>query len=160
MNLFKIEPGLFIWTWITFGVLLLLLYKFVFPALLTGIKQREKKIADSMDQAEAIEKRLSEIDAEYRIAIKDAKKEADLILRKVREEANILQKKLASKADKEAATILEEARMKIEEERVGMLNSMHNEIAEFICSASGRLVDKSFSKKEELEWVEKLVDEL
>ena len=160
MNLFKIEPGLFIWTWITFGLLLLLLYKFVFPALIAGIKQREKKIADSMDQAEAIEKRLSEIDVEYRNAIEDAKKEADSILRSVREEANILQKKLAAKADKEASGILEEARIKIEEERIGMLNSMRSEIAEFICSASGKLVDKSFTDKEELEWAEKLVDEL
>ena len=160
MNLFKIEPGLFIWTWITFGLLLLLLHKFVFPALITGIKQREKKISDSMDQAEAIEKRLAEIDTEYRNAIEDAKKEADSILRSVREEANILQKKLAAKADQEASGILEEARMKIEEERIGMLNSMRTEIAEFICSASGKLVDKSFTKEEELEWAEKLVDEL
>ena len=160
MDLFKIEPGLFIWTWITFGALLLLLYKLVFPSLMAGIKQREEKIASSVDKAEEIEKRLAKIDAEHRKVIAEAQKEADTILRQVREEAGNLKKKLAAKADAEATAILEEARNKIEEEREAAINALREDLAEFVCDAAGKLVAHSFTGEKEKKWAKELVDKL
>ena len=160
MDLFKLEPGLFIWTWITFGTLLLVLYKLVFPSLLAGIKAREDKIAASVDKAEEIEKRLADIEAEHRQVIAEAQKKADAILLQVRDEAGELKKKLADKASREASDILEEARRKIEEERLAMLEAMRKDIAEFVCDTAGKLVGRSFTGEAEREWTEKLVDKL
>jgi F-type H+-transporting ATPase subunit b len=160
MDLFKLEPGLFIWTWLTFGILLLLLSKLVFPSLLAGIKQREKKIADSVDKAEEIEKRLAAIENEHREIITAAKKEADAILRKIREDAGELKKKLAKEADEKAAGILEDARLKIEEERAAILNSLRSDIAEMVCEASSKLIQTKVAGDEDLKLAEKLVNEL
>jgi F-type H+-transporting ATPase subunit b len=160
MDLFKLEPGLFIWTWLTFGILLLLLSKLVFPSLLAGIKQREKKIADSVDKAEEIEKRLAAIENEHREIITAAQKEADAILRKIREDAGELKKKLAKEADEKAAGILEDARLKIEEERAAILNSLRSDIAEMVCEASSKLIQTKVAGDEDLKLAEKLVNEL
>ena len=160
MDLFKLEPGLFIWTWLTFGILLLLLSKLVFPSLLAGIKQREKKIADSVDKAEEIEKRLASIENEHREIISAAQKEADAILRKIREDAGELKKKLAKEADEKAAAILEDARLKIEEERTAILNSLRSDIAEMVCEASSKLIQTKAAGDEDLKLAEKLVNEL
>jgi len=160
MNLFKLEPGLFIWTWISFGLLLLILYKFVFPALLAGIKQREQKIADSVDKAQEIETRLTAIESEHEEVIAMAKKEADAILRQVREESGELKKKLSAEADKKAASILEDARIKIQEERTAVLNSLRGDIAEMVCDASAKLIQTKFTEPEDLKLAEKMVNEL
>jgi F-type H+-transporting ATPase subunit b len=160
MDLFKLEPGLFIWTWLTFGILLLLLSKLVFPALIAGIKQREKKIADSVDKAEEIERRLDAIEDEHRKMISDAQKEADAILRQIREEASELKKKLAKEADQKAVGILEDARGKIQEERTAILNSLRSDIAEMVCEASNKLINLKVSDDDDLKLAEKLVNEL
>ena len=160
MDLFKIEPGLFLWTWISFGVLLFVLSKFVFPPLLSGVKTREKKIADSLDKAEEIERRLADIEEEHRKALEKAKKEADSILREVRQEASDLKKKLAAQASEEAAGILEEARRKIDDERVAIINALRDDLAEFVCEASGKLVGHSMDQDKDREFARKLVDEL
>jgi F-type H+-transporting ATPase subunit b len=160
MDLFKIEPGLFIWTWISFGVMFLVLNKLVFPALLGGIKERERKIAESIDKAEEIETRLSDIEAERRQVVENAKKEADAILRGVRKESAELKDKLAAKAAKEAAEILEDARRKIEGERVAVINALRDDLAEFVCEASGKLVGQAMTGNKEREYARELVDDL
>lgn len=160
MGLFKIEPGLFIWTWITFGLLLLLLYKFVFPSLMEGIKQREKKIADSVDKAQEIENRLASMDSEYKKIIDKAAKDADSIMRKVREDAELLKKQLSAKARSEADLIIEEARNKIKAEREAALESMKIEIADFVCETAGKLAGRSLSGEQEKQWTLEQVDKL
>lgn len=160
MDLFKIEPGLFLWTWITFGILLVVLSKWVYPPLLAGIKQREKKIADSVDKAEEIEKRLAAIEEEQKAVMAETDKRADALLRQVRSDADVLKKQLAAKAEEQSAEILKEARRKIEDERQAILDSLRDELAEFVLDASGKLVEHSFSDKNEKKWVRQLVDKL
>jgi len=160
MDLFKIEPGLFIWTWISFGLLLLVLNKFVFPALIGGIKERERKIAESVDKAEEIERRLAAIEDERRETIEMAKKKADEVLREVRKEAGALRDKLAAKAEKEAEGILDEARRKIDAEREAVINALRDDLADFVCEASGKLVGRSLEGPKEREYARELVDGL
>ena len=160
MELFKIEPGLFIWTWISFGLLLLILSKFVFPALLGGVKERERKIAESMDKADEIERRLSKIEKEREEVVSDAKKKADEILRDVRREAGELKDKLAAKAAEDAERILEDARRKIDAERETMVNALRDDLADFVCEASGKLIGSSIAGEKERKMARKLVDEI
>ena len=160
MDLFKIEPGLFIWTWITFGFLFLVLAKWVYPPLLASVKQREKKIADSVDKANEIEKRLFDIEKEHQAIIAEANKRGDELLREVRRDADVLRKKLEAEAEKQAEGILEDARKKIDEERLAVLDALRDDIAKFVLDASGKLVDHSFDNDKEKQWVKKLVTKL
>ena len=42
---FSIEPGLIIWTWLVFGALLFLLWKYAWPAIVRATEERERTIA-------------------------------------------------------------------------------------------------------------------
>ena len=44
--------SLIFWEILSFGVLLFILYKYAFPGILSFLEEREKKIKDSLDQAE------------------------------------------------------------------------------------------------------------
>ena len=52
----QFEPDFFssliFWEVISFGILLFVLYKYAFPGILSALEEREKKIKDSLDQAE------------------------------------------------------------------------------------------------------------
>lgn len=160
MDLFKIDPGLVIWTWIVFGITLTILWKFAFPILLNNIKVREKTIAQAINNAAQIEKRLCAIDQEQAEVIKASKAQASEILRQTRNQAEILRKDLLAQAEKDARDMLVQAKVKINEERAAMIQSVKLDIADFVCDTSEKIIGKSFTANHDREWVKELVETL
>ena len=68
--------SLIFWEVISFGILLFVLYKYAFPGILSALEEREKKIKDSLDQAEQhrseAERRLKDYEAKLSAAGKEA----------------------------------------------------------------------------------------
>lgn len=160
MNLFSLDPGLAIWTWISFGILFLILYRYAFPSLLSSIKQREQTIADSVDKARAIEARLEEIEEERNEVIRKAREDADEILRKTRREADELAERLAEKARNEAAEIVRRAQEQAGEERRAAMEELRLDLANLICDSADAVVGKSFTGEKEKDWAREMVKAL
>ncbi len=156
MALFKLDPGLAIWTWIIFGILLFLLQRYIFPSLIKSLKNREDKIARSVDNAAQIEERLATIEKEHEETIRRSRAEADEILRLTREEAEAVRKKLLEKAEQEAREVLDQAKLKIEAERAAAVESIRRELAEFVCDTSEKIIGKSFTSRKDHEWAKEL----
>ena len=156
MDLFKLEPGLAVWTWIVFGLLLFILWKYLIPSLMKGVKDREKLISDAVDNAAKIEARLAEIEEEHAEIMKRTKEQADEILRKTREEAEVVRKRLLEKADEEARQVVELAKERMAEERAAMLEALRLELADFICDSSEKLIGRSFVSEKDREWTKEL----
>ena len=59
--------SLIFWEILSFAILFFVLYKFAFPGILSALEEREKKIKDSLDQAERhrseAERKLKEYEA-------------------------------------------------------------------------------------------------
>src|SRR3989442_15771508 len=49
---FSIEPGLIFWTIVVFAILLALLWKLGWPALLKAVEERERRIQQQLGEAE------------------------------------------------------------------------------------------------------------
>ena len=60
-GLLKPEIGLMIWTWISFLVLLYILGRFAYRPLMFMVEQREKRIRDSLREAEDAKKKAESI---------------------------------------------------------------------------------------------------
>jgi F-type H+-transporting ATPase subunit b len=160
MDLFKLDPGLGIWTWIIFGVLFFLLWKYAFPPLIRSIRDREESIARSVDNAARIERRLAEIKQEHVEMVKTARAEADEILRRTREEAEAVRKRLLEKAETEARGVLERVRGEIAEERAAAVEGLRQEVAGVVLEASEKLIGHSFGSRADREWAEELAERL
>jgi len=160
MELFELDPGLAIWTWISFSILLFILWKFAFPVLIENIKEREHLISKSVDNADEIQKRLDDINTEYAGIIKKAKSEADGILLETRKESDILKKKLFLKAEQEAEAIISRTKEKMAEERESLIMTLQGEIADFVCDTSAKIVNSSFTSDKDREWALELAKSL
>jgi F-type H+-transporting ATPase subunit b len=70
--------SLIFWEVVSFGILFFVLYKFAFPGILAILEEREKKIKDSLDQAERhraeSERTLKEYEAKLSAAAKERRK--------------------------------------------------------------------------------------
>jgi len=160
MDLFKLEPGLAIWTWISFGILFFIMAKFVIPSILKNLQNREDYIHSAVDKTAEIEKRLQQINKERKDILKQAEKEADQLLIQVRQDAEELRKNLTEKAEQEAKDLVNEGREKAELERQKILKELQDDLAQFVCDASEKVVGYSFISEREREFTQELVKEL
>ena len=160
MDLFKLDPGLAIWTWVSFAILFFLLSRFLFPSLMKSIKDRERLIANSVDQAIQIEERLAAIQLEREQIIKQAQLEASEIVRQTRADAENLRQNLVSKAEAEAQAVIDQSRLKLVEERQLMVNSLRQELAVFVCDSAEKIVGSSFVGESDRKWSREMADQL
>ena len=81
---------LIFWEVVSFGILLFLLYKYAFPGILSMLEEREKKIKDSLDQAERHRTEAERKLKEYEAKLAASSKEAEGILATAKERAQQL----------------------------------------------------------------------
>ncbi len=100
-------------TVITFGVVVLILGKLVWPHVLKALKDRENFIRESLESArrdrEEAENRLKE----YQTQIANARQEATAIVEEGRRDAEVLRRKTQDDAKKEADAIMVRAKREI-----------------------------------------------
>jgi F-type H+-transporting ATPase subunit b len=82
--------SLIFWEIVSFGILLFVLYKFAFPGILSVLDEREKKIKDSLDQAERHRSEAERKLKEYEAKLSTAAKEAEGVLAAAKERAQRL----------------------------------------------------------------------
>jgi F-type H+-transporting ATPase subunit b len=92
------DPGLFIWTILTFLVLLALLAKFAWRPLLAALDTRQEAIKKSLEDAEKAKQELARLQHESTKIIEQARVDAESILAKTRSDAERLREDLKAKA--------------------------------------------------------------
>ena len=78
--MFKFEPGLIIWTLVSFFILLILLKKVAFPPILQGMKKREETIKQQLDEAQKTKKEAETLMEDYKRQLAEARSEAQKII--------------------------------------------------------------------------------
>ena len=160
MELFTLDPGLAIWTWITFGLLFLILWKFVFPPILRTIADREAYIARGVDNARAADEKQKQMEQEHRELIRKAREEADGLLREARAESEKLKERLLESARQEAREMIQEGKTAAAEEREALIAALREEIAGLICDSSEKVIGRSFLDSDDRAWAREMAETL
>ena len=83
------EWGLMIWTFITFGIAVLILWKFAFGPLQRVIDERRARIQESMDAAEETRAEAQRLLDEYKQTLAQVRGEAEEILERSRQRRRV-----------------------------------------------------------------------
>src|SRR5437870_2416424 len=81
------DPGLYIWTIVTFLVLVALLAKFAWRPLLKALAERQASIRQSLDDARAARQELERLNAESAKILAAARGEAEAMISRTRSDA-------------------------------------------------------------------------
>src|SRR5580700_2830240 len=84
------DPGLFIWTILTFLVLLTLLAKFAWGPLLKALESRQELIRKSLDDVQEAKRELERLHQESSQILKQARLQAESIVSQSRSDAEKL----------------------------------------------------------------------
>jgi F-type H+-transporting ATPase subunit b len=153
--LVQVDPGLFIWTIVTFLVLLTLLAKFAWGPLLQALSAREETIRKSLADAEKARQELERLNQESAAIIKQARGEAEAIVGASRADAERLRGELREKARAEADGILKNAERQIQLETARALEQIRHEAADISVAIASKIIQKNLTKEDN----QRLIDE-
>src|SRR3954469_23069863 len=112
--LVQVDPGLFIWTIVTFLVLLALLAKFAWRPLLEALETRQNAIRKSLDDAQQAKVELERLNTESAQIIQRARVDAEAVLAQGRADGERLREEIRAKARGEADHIVKNAERQIQ----------------------------------------------
>ena len=149
------DPGLFIWTIVTFLVLLALLAKFAWRPLLQALERRQDMIRKSLDDAQQAKQELERLHAESAQMIRKARAEAEAIVSASRSDAERVREEMKQKARAEADAIVRNAERQIQLELGRALQQIRHEAVDLSVMIASKLLRRNLSKDDN----EKLIDE-
>ncbi|MGE5315148.1 MAG: F0F1 ATP synthase subunit B [Acidobacteriota bacterium] len=155
-----INPGLIIWTTVTFILLVIVLGKVAWKPLIGALQEREHSIADALHKAEEARKESERVLAENTKRLAEANEETSRILRQGRELAEQMKNEIIAKAQEHARTEMDRAKEEIQREKETALVEMKNEIAEMAVSAAEKILDETLDQSKQKKMIDKVLQQL
>jgi len=149
------DPGLFIWTIITFLVLLTLLAKFAWKPLLAALDDRQSSIRNALDDARKAKQELEGIHAESAKLLAEARREASEIVSRSRSDADRFREEMKQKARDEATALMRNAERQIELETTRAVQQIRQEAVDLSVGIASKLLQRNVSKEDN----ERLIEE-
>lgn len=149
------DPGLFIWTILTFLGLLFALKKLAWGPLLEALETRQNAIRKSLDDAQQAKSELERLNAESARIIQQARVEAEGIVSQGRVDGDRLREEIRSKARTEADNIVKNAERQIQLETSRALEQIRREAVDLSVMIASKIIQRNLSKEDN----ERLIDE-
>ena len=143
--LVQLDPGLFIWTIITFLVLFFALAKFAWKPLLKMLQDREDMIRSSLDDAEKAKVELERLSEESEAIMAKARSEAQSILAEGKTAAEKVKDDIIAKSKEQANKIREDAGNQIQVEKEKAIAEIKGEVVNLTLSVAEKLIQKNLS---------------
>jgi len=137
-----VEGGLMIWTVFIFLVLLFILKKFAWPAVLGAVEAREKALEQQLADAERSRAEAAKLLEEHRRLLAEAKGQAHAIVVEARQLAEKERAVLLEKAKQEHEELLARARREIAAERDRAVAELRREAVDLSLAAASKLIQK------------------
>jgi F-type H+-transporting ATPase subunit b len=149
------DPGLYIWTIVTFLLLVSLLARFAWRPLLDALERRQDSIRKSLDDVRKAKQELERLNAESARILADARAEADGIISRTRSDAARVGEELKQKARTDSEHIVRNAERQIELETARALEKIRHEAIDISVAIASKLLRRNLSKEDN----ERLIDE-
>jgi F-type H+-transporting ATPase subunit b len=161
MDLLKPNFGLLIWTLLAFIIVLFILGKYAWPAIVKGLKQREQSIADSLSTAERIKAEMAMMKSENEVLLAKAREERALMMKEARETKDKIINEAKEQAKIEANKIVVEAQAAINTQKMAALTEVKNQVGKLVIEVSEKILRRELGNKEAQEaHIKGLVDDV
>jgi F-type H+-transporting ATPase subunit b len=145
---------------ITFVVMLAILARYVYPEVVKRAETRQRLVADQLKEAE---KARADAEAHLKDAeakLVDARKTAQSVIDAAGKSGEQLRQELKQKAEEEAKRVTEAARKEIEAERERAIQSVRNEVAGLVVSATEKVIGETLDAGKHKQLIERAIAEV
>ena len=138
----EINPGLILWTILTFVIVLVILRRTAWKPLLTALKEREDSIRTSLHDAEEARQQAQTASGGEQEADGHRRKSSrSAIIKEGRDMAERLKAEILEKANTSSQQMVVQAREEIQREKETALTQLRSEVADLAIMAAGKILD-------------------
>ena len=160
VSFFTPEIQLIFLTWITFFLLLAVLYKYAWKPILNALDQREQRIRQSVQQAEEIRQKLVQLEETTQKTLTKAEAQARDIVAQSRQASVNASKVIEQKAREEAKIVIENAQREIHAEFAKARDVLKQESAEYAIKIAEKLLEENLDEAKNKALIDKLINEV
>ena len=131
---------------IAFGIVLLVLFKYVAPRFEQVFQARREAIEGGMERAEAMQAEAKAALDQYRAQLAEARNEAAQIRDQARAEGQQILEELRTQAQEESARIVARGEEQLATQRQQVVNELRGQIGTLAVDLAGRVVGESLAE--------------
>jgi F-type H+-transporting ATPase subunit b len=154
------DPGLYIWTILTFLVLLGLLARFAWKPLLAALQARQDRITQSLDDARRAQEEMERVKRESAEIVRQAHVEAGNIVSSSRADAERVREETKQKARTEAAGIIAAAERQIQAETLRARDDVRREAVDLSVAIASKLIRRNLSAEDNRAMIDEMIGSL
>jgi F-type H+-transporting ATPase subunit b len=159
-GIMELNPGLTLWTAITFLALIVVLGKFAFGPIVKMLDERSRTIQEAIEQARVERAEAEKMMAEQKESLQRAQREAAELAKRSQAEVEVLRQELTARARKEADDLVAGARAQINEEKTKAVAELRGQVADMAIEVARRLIPQALDEKSHRALVEEYVRQL
>jgi len=159
-SLVDVNPGLVIWTVITFAILLFVLKKLAWKPILTALNEREDAIKESLEKAEKAKDEAQKILQENQASLLKADEESKKIIEQSRQYAEKLKDQMLRESKEQAQKIVEDASAQIEQKKEAAFSELKTKVAEIAISAAEKILKENLDKDSHKKLVDRYIEDI
>lgn len=161
MDLLIPDSGLLFWMTLVFIVVILILRKWGFPAIVKMVNDRKAFIDESLRKAHEANEKLANIQRESESILQETREKQAVILKEAAETRDAIVEKAQQKAREEGSRLLNEAKAQIETEKQNAIRDIRAQVAELSVQIAEKVIRKKLSSdSKQMDLIDKLLDEV
>ncbi len=139
----QLEPGMMIWTWITFFALFFILARVAWKPLLTAVNKREKTISESLKKAEEAKSEAQNLLEEQEKRLTQAQGEIQKIMKENKDLAEKMKNEMIENARSEVQKLRDKAHADIEREKESAISELKHQVADLAIQAASKIIEQN-----------------
>ena len=161
MKLLLPEFGLLIWTLLAFLIVVYILGKFAWPAIVKGLRDRETGITDALASAERVKAEMAQLKSENEALLAQAREERATMLKEARDAKDKIINEAKEQAKLAAEKSMTDTQATIEQKRMAALIEVKNEIGIIVVEISEKILRRQLDNRAEQEkYIKQLAEEV
>lgn len=159
-SLVDVNPGLVIWTVLTFIILLFVLKKLAWKPILSALNDRESAIKESLEKAEKAKEEAQKVLEENQASLLKAEEESKKIIDQSRQFADKLKDQMLRESKEQAQKIIEDASAQIDQKKEAAFNELKTKVAEIAISAAEKILKENLDKDSHEKLVDRYIEDI
>jgi F-type H+-transporting ATPase subunit b len=155
-----INPGLILWTIITFIIVLVVLRVAAWKPLLAALTSREEAIRNSLREAEEARTQAHTLLEEHRKQLAQAEEHSQRVIKEGRDLGERLKAEIIEKAQASSRAMADQAREEIRREKESALVQLRTEVGELVVLAAGKILDANLDTPKQRQLADAAIKEI
>lgn len=145
---------------ISFAIFVIFCMKYVWPPIISALRERQAKIAQGLADAEQGEQRREEVEQEIAVLLQDAKTQASEILSQAQKRSNEIVEEAKDAARTEGDRIMIGAQAEIEQEVVRAKEDLRKQVGAIALSGASKILNAEVNESSHQQVLDELIAQI